>query len=81
MILSHPIHKQVHTVVRLSIVAGKMFFVASLRKPLPNKILNHYTNTIISMEYTLHKFLSTIAPNYNKHQRRIQHFKEVSQTD
>ena len=46
--------QQVHVIVRLVIAAGKVFFVVSLKKPLPNKILSHFTNMTISMDSLIH---------------------------
>ena len=52
MILSHPIFKQVRTVVpMLSIMASKTCFVVSMRELLPNKSLSYNTSMIISMEF------------------------------
>ena len=54
IISSHSICKQVDAVLFLIIIAGKIFFLVYIKKPLPHKILIYHTNTIINMELLIY---------------------------
>ena len=50
------------------IVAGKITFVVSLKKPLSAKVLNHFTHLTIGMEFLIYfSYLTKMNTYNNKH--------------